>query len=92
MLVRSYFGSCIAAGFQGSMPDDLPVLYLWGTKDPTTTPESLKVSRMMIPKLKDISFEGVGHWIMVDAKEEVIKNVEGWLDELSLDPRTVTKL
>ena len=67
-------------------------LCLWGTKDPTTTPESLKISRMMIPQFRDISFEGVGHWLMLSAKQEVVEKVEVWLEELGLDVKPDTKL
>lgn len=75
-----------AANLKPALRADLPVLHFWGTKDATSTPALIKTSRTFIPKLQDIAFEGVGHWIMVEARQNVTDKVLEWLEVLSLVP------
>ncbi|KAF8915443.1 epoxide hydrolase [Mucidula mucida] len=80
-----------AAGLPSHLRDDLPVLFLWGTKDPTTVASSIAKAHKFIPRLQDIALEGKGHWIQVEAKEEVTRQVLTWLDTLSLRQSVYSK-
>jgi soluble epoxide hydrolase/lipid-phosphate phosphatase len=37
-----------------------------------------------IPKYQDIEIEGRGHWLLVEAKDEITENILKWLDGLSI--------
>ncbi|KZV64700.1 alpha/beta-hydrolase [Peniophora sp. CONT] len=63
------------------LPDDLPVLFAYGTADPTATPSRIPATRQFIPKLTEVKLEGIGHWVMLQAKDEVTAKVLGWLEE-----------
>lgn len=72
-----------AAGLPATLRSDLPVLFLWGTEDVTATTFVISKARKFIPRLQDIALEGRGHWIMVEAKDDVTEKVATWLEELS---------
>ncbi|KAF8640130.1 hypothetical protein AX17_001366 [Amanita inopinata Kibby_2008] len=61
----------LAAKLPSTLRSDLPVLFMWGTADPTTTPFLINKSRRFISRLEVVAFEGKGHWVMVEAKDEV---------------------
>jgi soluble epoxide hydrolase/lipid-phosphate phosphatase len=61
---------------------DLPVLFLWGTKDPTVFPALVRKSSKFISRLQDIAIENKGHWVMVEAKDEVTRHIAEWLKGL----------
>ncbi|KAG6846336.1 hypothetical protein H0H93_014594, partial [Arthromyces matolae] len=42
-----------SAGLPSNLPADLPVLFMWGTADPTATPVVIEKSRKFIVKLQD---------------------------------------
>ncbi|KAH9967037.1 Alpha/Beta hydrolase protein [Lactifluus volemus] len=54
------------------LPAELPVLHIWGDRDPSGTPEMLGKMREAIAKLKEIKLGNMGHWIMVEASEQVV--------------------
>ena len=62
---------------------DLPVLFIWGTQDLTTTSFLITKSHKFIPRLQDVALEGIGHWVMVEAKDEVTEIVDSWLRRLT---------
>lgn len=66
------------------MPTDLPVLHIWGTKDSSATPSGISKMRELTTRLKVIELENVGHWIMVQAKDEVSGAVLEWLSQLDV--------
>ena len=68
-----------AAGLPANFHADLPVLFVWGKLDPTTVVPLIAKSRKFIPRLQDIALEGVGHWVMVEARDEVTDIVATWL-------------
>jgi soluble epoxide hydrolase / lipid-phosphate phosphatase len=72
-------------------PDDIPVLFIYGTKDPTSTPEKLSHTRKLIPTYEEVKLEGVGHWVMLQAREEMTQAVLTWLGAHQLLP-SATKL
>ncbi|TFY54888.1 hypothetical protein EVG20_g9527 [Dentipellis fragilis] len=61
---------------------DLPVLCLGGANDSTGTPEQMESSRRFIPQLQATTFEGVGHWLMLEVRQEVTEKVLSWLNEV----------
>jgi soluble epoxide hydrolase/lipid-phosphate phosphatase len=58
------------------------VLFLWGTADPTCTQPLIQKSYKFIPRLWDIALEERGHWLMIEAKDDVTQTVLKWLDEM----------
>ncbi|KAJ8503365.1 hypothetical protein ONZ45_g10924 [Pleurotus djamor] len=71
--------------------EDLPVLFFWGTKDPTCASIVIEKAHKFIANLQDVAIEGKGHWLMVEAKETVTEQVLRWLESLQLTPKdTVT--
>ncbi|KAI9509095.1 Alpha/Beta hydrolase protein [Russula earlei] len=64
------------------LPVALPVLHIWGSRDPTATPERLSWMREMIPEFEEINLPDTGHWIMVEARDVVTEAVMRWLNKL----------
>ncbi|KAF8969334.1 epoxide hydrolase [Flammula alnicola] len=73
----------LAYGLHAQLPADLPVLFLWGTKDATATPFVIAKSRKFIPRYQDVALEGRGHWLMVEAKDEITETIANWLQHLT---------
>ncbi|KAG6854361.1 hypothetical protein C0991_007866 [Blastosporella zonata] len=80
------------AKLQTNLPRTLRVLFMWGTQDPTTIPLVINKSKKFIDKLQDVAFEGKGHWLMVEAKDEVTNKVLAWLQEMTFQPIVEGKL
>ncbi|KAJ7693934.1 Alpha/Beta hydrolase protein [Mycena rosella] len=49
-----------------ALPPTLPVLSIYGTRDPSIAPAALKTQRRFAPNLTEVPLEGVGHWVMVE--------------------------
>ena len=64
----------IAASLPTSLPADLSVLLLWGTKDRSTPPQAVAASSKFVPRLQDVALEGGGHWLMLE-KPEIVTQV-----------------
>ncbi|KII94869.1 hypothetical protein PLICRDRAFT_98013 [Plicaturopsis crispa FD-325 SS-3] len=79
-------------GLPNSPRSGLPVLYIYGTEDRTSTPEQARRAVKWIPGIQDVALEGRGHWIMAEAKEDVTNKIAGWLDGLLLSSGTQPKL
>ncbi|KAL1709176.1 Alpha/Beta hydrolase protein [Schizophyllum commune] len=69
-----------AANLPISLPADLSVLLLWGTKDRSTHPQAVAASSKFVPRLQDVALEGGGHWLMLEKPEIVTAKVLEWLD------------
>jgi soluble epoxide hydrolase / lipid-phosphate phosphatase len=63
---------------------DLAVLFLWGTLDRTVLPSVIAKSHKFIQRLQEVSFEGKGHWLMIEAANEVTDKIAEWLNQLSI--------
>jgi len=72
----------LAARLPSNLRSDLPVLFLWGTKDQTATPSIIRKTAKFVPRFQDIALEGRGHWVMVEAKDEVTRHIADWLKSL----------
>ncbi|KAL0059878.1 hypothetical protein AAF712_013360 [Marasmius tenuissimus] len=75
------------AGLPSNLRPDLPVLFMWGTRDTTTTTFVIEKAHKFIPRIQDVALEGRGHWLMVEAKDEVAEKVLSWLEGLMESPR-----
>jgi soluble epoxide hydrolase/lipid-phosphate phosphatase len=73
----------LSAGLQSDLRADLPFLFIWGTMDGTATPSVMTKSKKFISRYQDVALEGRGHWIMVDAKDEVTEKIAEWLERLT---------
>jgi len=81
-----------AAGLPSTLASDLPVLYLWGTQDPTSSSVQLSKARKSVPRWQDVALEGRGHWLMIEAKDDVTNTVIRWLELLAPQPKRQGKL
>ena len=79
--------SVLAANLSSFLSSDLPVLFMWGEADVTATPVQIDRAGKFIPRLQNISLNGKGHWVMVEAKDQVTYTVVHWLG--SVIPKTV---
>jgi len=70
-------------GLPTELRKDLPFIHIWGTKDPATLPLAIANSKKFISKYQDITLEGKGHWLMVEAKDEITESILKWLDGLT---------
>ena len=75
----------LSAGLQSNLRADLPFLFIWGTMDATATPAVITKSKKFISSYQDVALEGRGHWIMVDAKDEVTEKIARWLEKLTCE-------
>ncbi|KAF5333153.1 hypothetical protein D9611_002715 [Ephemerocybe angulata] len=81
------------ASLPAELRSDLSYLFIWGTKDPTATPFVISKAQKFIKNYRDIAIEGRGHWLMVEAKDEITQHVSNWLQELTCSlPKRATKL
>jgi len=76
-----------AAQLSSNPPPSLPVLTIWGTKDLTAVPSAISNARKYIKDLQDVALEDKGHWVLVEAKNEVTEKVLSWLKGLASQPR-----
>jgi pimeloyl-ACP methyl ester carboxylesterase len=74
----------IAPGLPFTYKKDLPVLHLRGANDITSPERSLETARKVLPWGKFITYEGAGHWLMLEKKDKVIRDVLDWLTDMRL--------
>jgi len=70
-------------GLKNTISPDLPVLFIRGTRDPTSDPSATQQMMFLVPQTKLIEIE-TGHWITIEAKEIVTGEILNWLKELKL--------
>jgi soluble epoxide hydrolase/lipid-phosphate phosphatase len=80
-----------AFGLPANLRPDLPFLFLWGTRDSTATPFVIAKSSKFIPRYQAVALEGRGHWLMVEAKDEITNTIINWLEGLT-SSKHATKL
>ncbi|KAF9266318.1 epoxide hydrolase [Marasmius fiardii PR-910] len=74
------------AGLPSNLRIDLPVLFMWGTLDKTTTNSVIAKAHKFVPRIQDMALEGRGHWLMVEAAGDVTEKVISWLEGLMEKP------
>lgn len=85
--INIIYKCCINVGLSADLRSDLPFLLIWGTKDPTAIPFAITSSRKYISRYQDIALEGRGHWLMVEAKDDITESVVKWLEGLTSNRR-----
>ena len=64
---------------------DLPVITIIGDDDLIKHQLALDASPGTVPQGKVVVIPGVGHWLMVEAKDEILKVLTSWLGEVVLE-------
>lgn len=75
-----------AAGLPTQLRADLPVLFIYGTLDPTAPAVTIKNASKFIPRYQDVAVQGKGHWLMIEAKDSITGKVLSWLQSLTPKP------
>jgi soluble epoxide hydrolase / lipid-phosphate phosphatase len=57
------------------LPDNIPWLFMYGSKDVACVPQLVTKTKSLIPQLKVVNMEGMGHWLQAEAKDDVVKEV-----------------
>ncbi|CAE6510651.1 unnamed protein product [Rhizoctonia solani] len=65
-----------------SLPPTLPALFFWPRADPTCQPLHVKRMRKFVPSIEVVELAGKGHWLMVEAREQVTSKVIEWVETL----------
>ncbi|KAF8138944.1 Alpha/Beta hydrolase protein [Boletus edulis] len=79
------------AALPSNLRSDLPVLFIYGTKDVTCPPVAVQNSQKFIDQLKVVPLSGIGHWVMVEASQTVTETILQWLGSV-LGPSATTHL
>ncbi|KAG1760714.1 Alpha/Beta hydrolase protein [Suillus occidentalis] len=61
---------------------NLPVLFMYGTKDDTCPPAAVRNAHKFISRLNTVALEDVGHWVMLEAQDRVASEVLRFLSSL----------
>ncbi|KAJ4479160.1 epoxide hydrolase [Lentinula aciculospora] len=75
----------LAAKLSPNLQPDLPVLFIWGTRDITTTSSLIQKAHKFIPRLLNLALEERGHWILVEARDTITEKIAQWLEDLVLE-------
>lgn len=74
------FATSVADGFTLAVPSaKIPILTIAGTNDPTCDLVALESTKPMLPQQQVILYEKAGHWLMVESKEDLLRDVNVWL-------------
>lgn len=73
-----------AGGLPMAYAVNVPVLFLRGTADSTSPEGHIGSMKRLLPQTKVINYEGSGHWLMYQEKENVAKDVLSWLSGSNL--------
>ena len=73
---------------EGDLPETYrhgtPVLFLRGAKDGTSSKAGVRETRRLYPTARIITYEDAAHWLMIEKKEAVTRDVLDWLCEVGL--------
>lgn len=64
------------------LPQEKPILFLYGTEDFASSERAAKASQRFAPQMTIVRMEGRGHWLMVEAKDEVTERVTAFVNGL----------
>ena len=76
------FATSIAGGLPPAPPASLPVFTIVSANDPTCDVAAVEATQQMIPHQKIKVYPNAGHWVMVEAKDELVEDVSTWLSEV----------
>lgn len=61
-----------------------PVLFLRGNKDGTSSKAAMRETLRLYPTARIITYEDAAHWLMLEKKETLTRDVLDWLSEVGL--------
>ena len=64
----------------------IPILFLRGTSDLSSPEVGVDLIKKVLPQTKVINYEGAGHWLMYQEKDNVMKDVLAWLSVSNITP------
>ncbi|EJD53981.1 epoxide hydrolase [Auricularia subglabra TFB-10046 SS5] len=67
------------------LPSDKPIHFIYGTEDPACAERAVKASLKFAPHMSQVRLDGRGHWIMVEAKDEVTQSIISFVNRV-VDP------
>jgi len=70
-----------AAKLPSSLREDVPVLFIYGSKDPSCNLRQVQRSLRFIPQMQQICLEDKGHWLMIECQDEVTNIVARWIQQ-----------
>lgn len=79
---RSRFDDEKEAGLPTAFPSSIPVLFFYGTKDGTCPQSFVSRMPMFVPNLTIVPLEGKGHWLLLEATEQINSTVLEFLDKV----------
>lgn len=79
------------AALPSKLRADLPVLFLYGTEDPTCSPVAVQNMGNFVDELSVVPMSGIGHWIMLEVPQTVTEAILKWLKS-ALDPKAAARL
>ncbi len=69
-------GQTVRAGDRLYLAEDLPVLLIWGSKDPIIPVEHARSAHQLLPHSTLAVFDGVGHFPQVEAPQRFVTTLE----------------
>jgi haloalkane dehalogenase len=70
---------CLATVQKGLVRlEDLPVLLLWGARDPAFREAERRRFERAFPKHRTVVLGDAGHFIQEDAAKEIVEEISGW--------------
>ncbi|TDL29656.1 alpha/beta-hydrolase [Rickenella mellea] len=64
---------------QSEVSPSFPVLFVWGTADPTCSTKHVESMRKFVKNLTEVKLDGLGHWLMVEGKDVLADHVLNFL-------------
>jgi len=81
-----------SAQLSAHLPPNLPVFFMYGTKDATCAPSAVQNAHKFISRLNTVPLEDVGHWVMLEAQDRVTSEVLRFLSSLELSPSQKSRM
>lgn len=66
------------------LPPNLPVLFMYGTRDASCPPPAVRNAHKFISRLNTVALEDVGHWVMLEAQDRITLEVLEFLSSVGL--------
>ena len=63
------------------LADQIPFLLMWGDEDPVIPVEHGRRARELVAHSRYVEIEGSGHWPMLDAPEQVVRELTSFIEE-----------
>lgn len=80
-LIRTDSRQLLDAKLSSPLPEGFPILFFWGTEDPSCSAKHVKHMDKFVKDIRSIKLEGKGHWLMVEAPDVIIQETLQFLNE-----------